>query len=79
MHFVRYWDSKKFSLSNLNGVLCGFYPNPEIEIQHYLQSLHSRASCKIFAEPTGATQILHKSFKRKHHKDCKNSISGFGF
>ena len=25
----------------------------------------------------GATQILHKSLKRKHHKDCKSSISGF--
>ncbi len=53
-------------------------PNPKIEIQHYLQSLHSRVSCKIIAEPTGATQILHKSLKRKHHKDYKNSISGFG-
>ncbi len=26
----------------------------------------------------GATQIFHKFLKRKHHKDYKNSISGFG-
>jgi len=32
-------------------------PNPEIEIQHYLQSLDSRASCKIITEPTGATAL----------------------
>ena len=53
-------------------------PNPEIEIQYYLQSLHSRASSKIIAEPMGSTQILYKPLKRKHNKYYKNSISGFG-
>ena len=53
-------------------------PNLEIEIHDSALSSHSRTSRKTIAEPTGATQILHKSLEYEHSAYSKNPISRFG-
>jgi hypothetical protein len=54
------------------------HPNPEIEIHDYAPSSHPRTLRKTIAEPTGATQILHKPLEYEHGAHSKNPISGFG-
>ena len=56
-----------------------FNPNLEIEIHDSALSSHSWALRKAIIEPTGATQVLHKSPKYEHSTYSKNSISRFGF
>ncbi len=56
----------------------GMHPNPEIEIHDCTPSSHPRSLRKTIAEPTGATQILHKLLEYEHGIHSKNPISGFG-
>jgi len=53
-------------------------PSPQIDIHDSAPSSHPWASRKIIAEPSGATQILHKSHGYEHGTDSKNSILGLG-